>query len=205
MSDEISVYVAAGEENVLAGRMYPHRHRGVESTSFVYDSRFLARLDAYALDPALPLVSGTLQTPAGHALFGAFTDSLPDRWGRTLIHRTERARAKAAGTAPRSIGEVDLLLGVRDDLRQGALRFRHGDQRPFLATEDSGVPALTDLPHCWTSPHAPSGIRRTTTTSGGCCEPGVLWAARARRHMSWTLRAALRLPSSLVRQPPIEV
>jgi serine/threonine-protein kinase HipA len=146
VSDEISVYVAIGDENVLAGRMYSHRHRGIESTSFVYNSGFLANPDAYALDPALPLVTGTLQTPAGHALFGAFADSLPDRWGRTLIHRAERAWAKAAGTAPRPMGEVDLLLGVRDDLRQGALRFRPGDQGPFLATEDSGVPALTDLP-----------------------------------------------------------
>jgi serine/threonine-protein kinase HipA len=146
MSDEVTVFIAAGDENLLGGRMYSHRHRGVESISFVYDDRFLASPDAYALDPALPLVTGTLQTPAGHALFGAFADSLPDRWGRTLIHRAERARAKAAGTAPRSIGEVDLLLGVRDDLRQGALRFRAGDQGPFVATEDSGVPALTDLP-----------------------------------------------------------
>jgi serine/threonine-protein kinase HipA len=48
--------------------------------------------------------------------------------------------------APRSMSEVDLLLGVRDDLRQGALRFRLGEQSPFLATEESGVPALTDLP-----------------------------------------------------------
>jgi serine/threonine-protein kinase HipA len=146
VSDEISVFVAVGDENVLAGRMYSHRRRGVESASFVYDDRFLANPHAYALDPALPLVTGTLQTLAGHALFGAFADSLPDRWGRTLIHRAERIRAQGAGTTPRSIAEVDLLLGVRDDLRQGALRFSLGDQGPFLATEDSGVPALTDLP-----------------------------------------------------------
>ena len=146
MTDEISVYVADGEENVLAGRMYSHRRRGVESSSFVYASSYLASSEAYALDPALPLVTGTLQTPAGRALFGAFSDSLPDRWGRTLIHRAERIRARAAGTAPRSMGEAELLLGVRDDLRQGALRFRAGDQGPFLATEDSGVPVLTDLP-----------------------------------------------------------
>ena len=146
MTDEISVFVAAADEDVLAGRMYFHRRRGVESASFVYDSSYLASPDAYALDPALPLAAGTLQTPAGHALFGAFTDSLPDRWGRPLIYCAERIRARAAGTAPRSIGEVDLLLGVRDDLRQGALRFRAGDQGSFLATEDSGVPVLTDLP-----------------------------------------------------------
>ena len=146
MSDDVEVYVAVGEKNVLAGRMYPHRRRGVESASFVYNDRYLAGSDASALDPGLPLVTGTLQTPVGRALFGAFADSLPDRWGRTLIQRTERARAKAAATAPRSMTEVDLLLGVRDDLRQGALRFRLNEQGPFLAAEESGVPALTDLP-----------------------------------------------------------
>ena len=44
------------------------------------------------------------------------------------------------------MSEVDLLLGVRDDLRQGALRFRVDGQHCFLATEDTGVPVLTDLP-----------------------------------------------------------
>ena len=82
----------------------------------------------------------------GRALFGGFADSLPDRWGRTLIHRAERARAQAAATAPRSMSEIDLLLGVRDDLREGALRFRYGGQEPFLAAEAPGIPVLTDLP-----------------------------------------------------------
>jgi serine/threonine-protein kinase HipA len=146
MSDEITVYVAVRERNLLAGRLYPHRHRGVESASFAYDDRYLADPEAYALDPALPLVTGALQTPVGHALFGAFSDCEPDRWGRTLIKRAEIARAKLAGTAPYSMSEAEILLGVRDDLRQGALRFRHSEEGPFLAVEDSGVPILTDLP-----------------------------------------------------------
>src|SRR6202043_3656349 len=128
MSDEIAVYVAVSKRNLLVGRLYPHRRRGSESASFVYDDRYLADPEAYALDPALPLVTGTLQIPVGRALFGAFADSLPDRWGRTLIQRAERARALGAGTASRSMSEVDLLLGVRDDLREGALRFRVSDQ-----------------------------------------------------------------------------
>jgi serine/threonine-protein kinase HipA len=37
------------------------------------------------------------------------------------------------------------LLGVRDDLRQVALRFRV-DEEPFLATQSDGVPLLTDRP-----------------------------------------------------------
>jgi serine/threonine-protein kinase HipA len=62
-----------------------------------------------------------------------------------LLVRREAARAKEAGTAPRSLSEADVLLGVRDDLRQGALRFRFSEDGPYLA-EDSGVPVLTDLP-----------------------------------------------------------
>jgi serine/threonine-protein kinase HipA len=146
MSSDIEVFVAAGARNILAGQLYPHYRRGSESASFIYDNNYLANSDAYELDPGLPLVSGTLQTPVGRALFGAFTDSSPDRWGRTLIQRTERARAKTAATAPRSMTELDLLLGVRDDLRQGALRFRCDAQEPFLATEESGIPVLADLP-----------------------------------------------------------
>jgi serine/threonine-protein kinase HipA len=146
MSNDIEVYVAVGEENVLAGRLYPHSRRGTESASFIYHDRYLAHPDAYALDPGLPLVTGTLHTSVGRALFGAFADSLPDRWGRTLIQRAERARAQASATAPHSMSEADLLLGVRDDLRQGALRFRLDKHGPFLATEESGIPILTDLP-----------------------------------------------------------
>jgi serine/threonine-protein kinase HipA len=146
VSSHVEVHVALGGKNLMAGRMYSHRRRGSESASFVYDDRYLAHPDAYSLDPALPLVTGTLQTPAGRALFGAFADSSPDRWGRTLIQRTERARAKAEATIPRSMSEFDLLLGVRDDLREGALRFRLSDHAPFFATEDSGAPVLADLP-----------------------------------------------------------
>jgi serine/threonine-protein kinase HipA len=146
VSNDIEVFVADGERNILAGRLYPHLRRGSESASFIYDDQYLANPGAYQLDPVLPLVTGTLQTPVGRALFGAFADSLPDRWGRTLIQRAERARAQAAATAPRSMSEIDLLLGVRDDLREGALRFRYGGEDLFLAAEASGIPVLTDLP-----------------------------------------------------------
>jgi serine/threonine-protein kinase HipA len=43
------------------------------------------------------------------------------------------------------LGEVDFLLGVRDDLRQGAVRFRDPHSGDFLADESSGVPHVADL------------------------------------------------------------
>lgn len=144
---EVEVFVRIGGEDVLAGRLWPHRRQQTESQTFAYSPSYLARRDAYAMDPALPLVAGQIQTPLGHAMFGAFSDCAPDRWGRMLIHRrARRAHEGSRGSAEESIGEIDYLLGVRDDLRQGALRFRAAGTEPFLADETSGVPHLVDLP-----------------------------------------------------------
>jgi len=142
---EVLVYVSVGGTDVLAGKLFSHRRRNVESATFSYAPEYLRNPDAYALDPGLPLATGSYQTPTNRALFGAFTDCAPDRWGRTLVKRRETAEARVQGRAARSIGEVDYLLGVRDDLRQGALRFTL-DGATFLADDATGVPALTDLP-----------------------------------------------------------
>jgi len=147
MADQpIEVVIELAGDDVLTGRLYSHRRRGSESASFVYETAYLGRPDAHALDPALPLTQGTLQTTVGLLMFRAFADSAPDRWGRRLIARAERQRAAAGRTTPRSLSEIDFLLGVRDDLRQGAVRFRDPTTGRFLATADIGVPELTDLP-----------------------------------------------------------
>ena len=142
---EVQVYVSIDGRDVLAGTLYAHRRRATESATFTYASEYLATRGAYPLDPELPLRSGAYQTRVGRPLFGALTDCAPDRWGRTLITRREAALARDEQRAARALGEIDFLLGVRDDLRQGALRFRSG-VGPFLAAGDTGVPALTDLP-----------------------------------------------------------
>lgn len=147
----VEVWVSIGGVDVRAGTLYPHRRRGgsAESASFTYVDEYIANPHAYSLEPGLPLEAGAHQSTMGQAMFGAFGDCAPDRWGRTLVKRGEAAQARAEGREPRSLGEVEYLLGVRDDLRQGALRFRHGDG-PFEAMEHRGVPALTDLPELLT-------------------------------------------------------
>jgi serine/threonine-protein kinase HipA len=138
------VWVEIDGLNTLAGQLYSHRSRGTESGSFTYEQSYLANRDAYALDPALPLLSGTHQSPLNQKIFGAFSDSCPERWGQRLIERSERRRAELAGGTARSFGAFDLLLGVRDDLRQGAIRY--AIEGGFVADDLSGVPAMTDLP-----------------------------------------------------------
>jgi serine/threonine-protein kinase HipA len=143
---EVEVVVSLDSAAVLAGRLHAHRRRATESATFYYDEAYLARPDAYALDPALPLVAGALHTPVGLRLFNAFRDSAPDRWGRDLIMRREQQRASSTGASPRTLSEFDFLLGVRDDLRQGALRFRDPQSRNYLESDDVGIPTVTDLP-----------------------------------------------------------
>lgn len=138
------VWVMLGPEPVLAGRLWSHRRGRAESATFAYDSAYLARRHgAYQLDPILPLRDGQQQTAAGRPLFGAFTDSAPDRWGKRLIRRGAETQD---GEGARNLGEIDFLLGVGDDMRHGALRYRDPETGSFLAVEEDAVPPLLALP-----------------------------------------------------------
>lgn len=162
MPDPVDVVVEIGGRDVLAGRLWSHLRGRTESATFTYDPGYLAAADAYALDPSLPLVGGQLQTPADRGIFGAFSDCAPDRWGCRLIDRDERHRVEQDGGAARSFAEIDYLLCVRDDLRQGALRFRDPATRRYLAPSDHGIPYLIDLP---TLLNASDHLERNTETA----------------------------------------
>jgi serine/threonine-protein kinase HipA len=140
---EVDVQVAG--KDVPAGRLWTHRHGQSESATFSYREDYLQRADAYELDPSLPLQSGQHQTAVGQSLSGAMSDCAPDGWGRRLVRRAEAQRARDAGTQQRALAEVDFLLGARDDLRQGALRFRSQQGEQYLAADDEGVPHLIGL------------------------------------------------------------
>jgi serine/threonine-protein kinase HipA len=142
----VDVVVQIAGEDVSAGRLWAHRRRGSESATFAYATEYLTRPDAYELDPTLPLANGQQQTPVGRAIFGAFSDCAPDRWGRRLLQRAEHVRARDDGATERSLREIDYLLGVRDDLRQGALRFHDPATDSYEANEQVGVPNLVELP-----------------------------------------------------------
>lgn len=146
MADRVvDVRLVLGDEELAIGRLWSHRRRGRESASFAYEAGYLAHPCAYALEPGLPLVAGQQQTAGDRAMFAAFSDCAPDRWGRRLIQRDEEHRARREATAERSFGEIDYLLGVRDDLRHGALRFVDPDTGAYLSRADRGIPHLLEL------------------------------------------------------------
>ncbi len=141
---EVDVQIAGSA--FPAGRLWTHRHGQSQSATFSYREDYLQQADAYELDPGLPLRAGQQQTPVKQPLFGAMSDCAPDGWGRRLLRRAEAQRAREADSRQRGLTEVDFLLGARDDLRQGALRFRGHDSARYLAVETEGVPHLIGLP-----------------------------------------------------------
>ncbi len=63
------------------------------------------------------------------------------------MRRAERRRAERAGQTPRTVLEIDYLLLVDDEARQGALRFAAKEGGPFLADQGAmKIPPLIDLP-----------------------------------------------------------
>jgi serine/threonine-protein kinase HipA len=142
----VEVWVELADGPVLVGRMHCHRRRQTESATFAYEDSWVGRPGAYPIDPQLPLASGAFQTAARQAIFPAISDTAPDSWGRRLILRNERRRTEREGGSVRSLREIDLVLGVRDDLRQGALRFRLAGDPVFQAPEEAGIPQLVNLP-----------------------------------------------------------
>src|ERR1700733_1290058 len=146
MDQQLLVYVDLEGVSHLVGRLWAHNRRGRESASFEYDASWLRRPEKFALEPALTLGEGQHHTAADRTLFGAIGDSAPDRWGRVLIQREEQRKARAEGRTPRTLGEIDYLLGVGDIARQGALRFAEQEGGSFLAAGDAAqIPPLVQL------------------------------------------------------------
>ena len=147
MDREILVSVDLHGTSVFVGRLWWRTRKGRESASFEYDPGWLEHPECFALEPALALTSGPFHTVPGRSLFGAIGDSTPDRWGRLLMRRAERRRARRKGCAPRTLAEADVLLLVDDEARQGALRFSTDPAGPFLAEPGSArIPPLLELP-----------------------------------------------------------
>lgn len=143
MQRGLFVYLDIKGAPVLVGRLWARERAGKETSSFAYDPTWLKRKGAFALSPALMLTAGQFQAQGLPNVFG---DTAPDSWGRKLMLRRERARARKAKTQPRTLFEIDYLAGVDDRTRIGALRFKDAENGPFLTTTGEPVPPLISLP-----------------------------------------------------------
>lgn len=131
----IFVYAEWIDEPVplFIGTLFAELLRGKEIFSFEYDNNWLHSPYVQQLDPDLHLYSGLhFLNDDNKTNFGLFLDSSPDRWGRLLMKRREAANARAIKRPEQNLFETDFLLGVYDEHRMGALRFKLEKDGEFL-------------------------------------------------------------------------
>ena len=131
---DIQVYAhwAGFPEPALMGTLTVTPARGKEAFSFEYDAAWLKSGFSQIIDPDLQLFPGSYYPRDEKPNFGAFLDSCPDRWGRVLMQRREAIIAKNEERKAKSLLESDFLLGVFDEHRMGALRFKLEKDGPFM-------------------------------------------------------------------------
>jgi serine/threonine-protein kinase HipA len=146
--DTVQVYIDLErfERPVSMGVLHRQQSGAGEIFSFEYDRAWIERPEVFAFDPDLALAAGHQYPAANRKNFGIFLDSSPDRWGRVLMQRRENTRARHEKRKPRALTEWDFLLGVHDETRLGALRFRVSPQEPFIDSDTQfAAPPLTSL------------------------------------------------------------
>ncbi len=133
--DKTDIFVYAQwfqtDESKLIGVFSAHYGKGRKSLSFEYNSEWIKTEKFQLLDPDVGWYMGQ-QFPNTKDNFGVFNDTMPDTWGRTLMKRREALVAKEENRPIKTLHEVDYLLGVNDESRMGALRFKTDKDGPFL-------------------------------------------------------------------------
>lgn len=120
--------------------------RGKEIFSFQYSDEWLNADFSQILDPDLRLYQGKQYLNKGKDNFGLFLDSSPDRWGRLLMRRREAVLARIEKRTQNILYESDYLLGVFDEHRSGAIRFKTDADGKFV-NDNKGfaIPPFTTI------------------------------------------------------------
>lgn len=126
------------------GVLSAHQAKGRKAFSFTYDPDWLRKKDRILLDPDISWFSGP-QFAGKMENFGVFLDSMPDRWGRMLMKRRAVMEASEMNQPTPNLYDIDFLLGVQDESRMGALRFKLDPEGPFLAQNNIPIPPISSI------------------------------------------------------------
>lgn len=134
-TNKTDIYVYAHWQGMpkpeLIGILSAHQAKGRKAFSFEYDNSWLQSKQQRLLDPDIQFFKGQ-QYIQDKENFGIFLDSMPDTWGRTLMKRRVAQLAKKRMEKAPVLYDIDFLLGVYDESRMGALRFKINPDGPFL-------------------------------------------------------------------------
>ena len=142
--NDILVY-AGWENDRLIGVLHRDIASGEEVVSFEYDPEWLKIHPNLILDPTLPLTPYRSYSE-DKALFGAFQDACPDRWGRKLIDRRESVHALKEKRRPKKYFDSEYMMEVQDFCRSGGFRFKTGEEQDFQGNDETlPVPPISSI------------------------------------------------------------
>ena len=144
IEDRLEVWIDAalmGSSPMLVGVL--HNSRG--NIRFQYADEWLNHPLKFTIDPSLSLNDQPFHPNPIQGNFGIFLDSSPDRWGQTLMKRRESLEAQENNRPTKTLYAWDFLIGVQDQTRQGALRFKYPNTNTFLADHPLSAPPIAQL------------------------------------------------------------
>ncbi len=134
------------KEVELIGELGYESLRGTDSYSFTFNNEWLKKHGGLFLSADLNNYPGPQYTQPEKDIFGCFSDTLPDRWGRTLMLRREQIIAAEEKRAIRRLSSFDFLTGIDDFSRMGGFRFKEALGGEFINVGKSlKIPPLTDI------------------------------------------------------------
>ena len=132
----VYLYLSLMEE-IYLGKLYIQNSKGKDIYSIELSDEYLkSNYCKYRLDPEINNYKGRQFQSSNKPIFGFLSDSCPDRWGRVLLKRKEAELAKIENRKPRQLSEADYLLGVYDESRMGALRFKLDKNGEYLSSSN---------------------------------------------------------------------
>ena len=130
----------------LVGELTYESLRGSDSYGFKFDNDWLCNFGSLFLSADLNNYPGMQYAQPGHDIFGCFSDSLPDRWGRMLLNRREQIVAKSENRPIRHLSSFDYLTGIDDFSRMGGFRFKENSNGDFICCEDFlSIPPIANI------------------------------------------------------------
>ena len=107
----------------LIGELLIDSLRGKESYGFQFSKEWLKKYGNIQLSNDINNYTGIQYCQQNGDIFGCFADSLPDRWGRTLILRREQILAIEENRPVRRLTSYDFLSG-NDDLAYSLIEYK---------------------------------------------------------------------------------
>lgn len=134
------------DEPLFVGELGYVNLRGSDSYSFKFNDEWLCKYGSLFLSYDINNYPGLQYTASDRDIFGCFSDTLPDRWGRLLLNRREQLSAAQEKRPIKKLSSFDYLIGIDDFSRMGGFRFKENKDGEYINTEEIfRIPPLTDI------------------------------------------------------------